>query len=117
MAAGINRRQGSPDQRAAMRPTEKPTTRWAKGDDIDGSHGRPFDPSHVLEYALCYAAFQGHRDVVEFLLSKQPDLDVREPAHGCTAIGMAKYRHTSEGRPNGSPEIVALLEAARQAGT
>ena len=81
------------------------------------AHGRPFDPRHVLEYALCYAAFHGHRDVVAFLLSKQPDLDVREPAHGSTAIGMAKYRHPSGGRPEGSPEIVALLEAARQAGT
>jgi len=75
------------------------------------SRGRPFDASHLLEYALSYAAFHGRRDAVEFLLSKNPDLSVKEPAHGSTAVGMAKYpHHRSEGRPGGSPDIVALLE-------
>jgi len=75
------------------------------------SHGRPFDASHLLEYALCYAVFHGQRDAVQFLLSKNPDLSVKEPAHGSTALGMAKYpHHRAEGRPGGSPDIAAILE-------
>jgi ankyrin repeat protein len=75
------------------------------------SHGRPFDASHLLEYALCYAAFHGQRAAVQFLLSRNPDLRVKEPAHGSTALGMARYpHHRAEGRPGGSPDIAAILE-------
>ena len=58
----------------------------------------------ALEYALIYAAAHGRREVVELLLSKSPDLDVKEPVYGGSAIGMAGYPHGSAGRPNGSPE-------------
>jgi hypothetical protein len=77
------------------------------------SHGRPVDLRHLLEYALIEAAAHGRRDVVEFLLTKGPDLDVREPVYQNTALDGARYSHPAAGRPNGSPEIVALLEAAR----
>ncbi len=40
---------------------------------------------------------------------------VREPAHGGTALGMAKYLHRAAGRPEGSPAIVERLEAALRA--
>jgi hypothetical protein len=78
------------------------------------THGRPFDSRHVLEVALTYAAYHGRRDVVVWLLARHPDLDVREPAHGGTPLGMAKYPHASAGRPQGSPEIALLIEAARR---
>jgi hypothetical protein len=76
------------------------------------THGRPFEPRHMLEYALIYAAAHGRRDAVVLLLSKSPDLSIREPVYGGTALGMAKYRHPAAGRPEGSPAIVELLEAA-----
>ncbi|MEV6610982.1 ankyrin repeat domain-containing protein [Kutzneria sp. NPDC051319] len=76
------------------------------------SHRDPvFDPDRTLEYALIYAASHGRADIVEFLLAKQPDLSVREPVHGATALGAARYHHPSAGRPAGSPAVVRLLEA------
>jgi hypothetical protein len=39
------------------------------------------------------------------------DLSVKEPAHGSTALGMARYpHHRAEGRQGGSPDIAAILE-------
>jgi hypothetical protein len=76
------------------------------------THGRALEPGHMLEYALIYGALHGRDHAVAFLLSKEPDLSVREPVHGGTALGMAKYRHRPAGRPEGSPAIVELLEAA-----
>jgi hypothetical protein len=76
------------------------------------THGRPFDASHVLEYALIHAAGHGRREAVALLLTKGPDLNVREPVYGSTALGAAKYRHPAAGRPEGSPEVVKLIEAA-----
>ena len=78
------------------------------------SHGRPFDLRCLLEYALIWAASHGRRDVVEFLLLKGPNLDVREPVYGNTALDAAKHRHPAAGRADGCPEIAALLEAARR---
>ncbi len=66
----------------------------------------------MLEYALIYAAAHGRRDAVALLLSKGPDLHVREPVYGGTALGLAKHRHPAAGRPEGSPDVVALIEAA-----
>lgn len=77
------------------------------------SHGRPYDLGHLLEYALIAAASHGRLDVVEFLLTKAPDLDVKEPVYGNTAKSAARYPHPAAGRPKGSPEIVAKLDAAR----
>jgi ankyrin repeat protein len=74
------------------------------------SHGRPFDAAHVLEYAFICAASAGHRDVVELLLTKGPDLRVREPVYGNTALDAASYPHPAARHPEGQPEIVRLLE-------
>jgi hypothetical protein len=78
-----------------------------------GVRGPALDPRHMLEYALIHAGGHGRREVVELLLSKGPDLGVREPFHGGTAVGIAAYPHPSAGRPNGSPEIVDLLRGAQ----
>jgi hypothetical protein len=80
------------------------------------THGRPFDPRRLLEFALISAAGSGRRDVVEFLLSKGPDLDFREPVYNNTALETAGYSHPAAGHPDGYPEIVALLEAAERRG-
>jgi hypothetical protein len=56
----------------------------------------------MLEYALISAAGHGRRGVVELLLSKDPDLTVREPIWNNTAPDAAEY--------GGHPPIVALLK-------
>ncbi len=60
------------------------------------------------------AAHRAGRSCVAGLLRSYgaagPDLRVREPGYGASAMGMAAYRHPSAGRPNGSPEIASLLE-------
>jgi ankyrin repeat protein len=62
---------------------------------------------HLLEYALIHAAAHGRREVVELLLSKGPDLTVREPFWSNTALDGAEYsRHTA---------IAALIAAAAAA--
>jgi hypothetical protein len=66
-----------------------------------GMRGAALDPRHLLEYALIYAAAHGRRQIVEFLLTKTPDLTVREPVWQSTALGAAEYFRR--------PEIVALL--------
>jgi len=59
---------------------------------------------HMLEYALIHAAVHGRREVVELLLSKGPDLAVREPFWNNTALDAAQYnRHAA---------IAALIAAA-----
>jgi hypothetical protein len=76
------------------------------------THGRPFDPAHLLEYALITAASAGRREVVEFLLTKGPDLRFQEPIYGNTALDAARYPHPAAGHPHGHPEVVRILEAA-----
>jgi hypothetical protein len=58
--------------------------------------------SHMLEYALINAAGHGRRAVVQFLLTKHPDLAVREPIWNNNALEAAEFgkHHT----------IVALLK-------
>jgi hypothetical protein len=56
----------------------------------------------------------GRREVVELLLSRSPDLDVKQPVYGGSAIGMAAYPHPSAGRPNGNPNIVEMLRRERR---
>ncbi len=75
-----------------------------------GVRGAPLDPRHALEHALIYAAMHGRRDIVAWLLTKHPDLSVKEPVHGATALGAAKLAHPSSGRPHGCPEIAAMLQ-------
>ena len=69
-----------------------------------GMHGAALDPRHLLEYALIYAAAHGRRQIVEFLLTKKPDMSVREPVWKSTALGAAQYFQR--------PEIVALLTSS-----
>lgn len=61
-----------------------------------------FNPDRMIEYALIYAAAHGHGDVVELLLTTEPDLSVTEPVFHGTALGAARY--------HGRADIVALLE-------
>jgi ankyrin repeat protein len=56
----------------------------------------------MLEYALNYAAIHGRRAVVEFLLSKGPDLRVVEPIWNNTLLQAIEYRGQH-------PEILALI--------
>jgi hypothetical protein len=63
---------------------------------------RELSLDHFLEHALIFAAAHGRRDVVGFLLTKQPDLTIKEPFWGATALGAARFFKHSE--------IVALLE-------
>jgi len=75
----------------------------AWGTLLDGPAGSRLERDRPLEYALIWAALHGRREVVEFLLTKQPDLSFTEPFHHVTARGAAGHgRHT---------EIVALLDA------
>ena len=67
-----------------------------------GARGRPLAPRHVVEYALIWAAGHGRPDVVEFLLTKDPDLRVTEPIFGATALGFARHKENAA--------VVALLE-------
>lgn len=69
-----------------------------------GAHGAKLDPDRMLEYALIWAAAHDRRAVVEYLLTKNPDLSVAEPGFDVTALGAARYF--------GNHEIVALLEPA-----
>jgi hypothetical protein len=67
-----------------------------------GARGRPLAPRHVVEYALIWAAGHGRREVVEFLLTKDPELRVTEPIFGATALGFARHK--------GNAAVLALLE-------
>jgi hypothetical protein len=67
-----------------------------------GADGPTLSPDLMLEYALIWAAAHGRRPVVEFLLTKDPDLSVTEPLFQSTALGMARHRRKDD--------IVALLE-------
>ncbi|HEX3648943.1 MAG TPA: hypothetical protein VHV49_10975 [Pseudonocardiaceae bacterium] len=67
-----------------------------------GARGPALRPELVVEYALIWAAAHDRRSVVEFLLTKNPDLDVREPCFQATALGVARYHQRQE--------MVALLD-------
>jgi hypothetical protein len=65
---------------------------------------RDLPPDHVLEHALIFAAAHGRPAVVARLLTRGPDLTVREPFWQATALDAARFHRRSE--------VVALLEAA-----
>jgi ankyrin repeat protein len=67
-----------------------------------GTHGPVLAPEHLVDYALIWAAGHNRRTVVEFLLTKGPDLTVREPLFGATAPGYARHM--------GNGEIAAILD-------
>jgi hypothetical protein len=76
----------------------KPDQSWGRARAV----GRELDLGHLLEYALIFAAAHGRRAVVELLLTKAPDLTVREPFWKATALEAAAHHQRVE--------IIALLE-------
>jgi hypothetical protein len=76
----------------------RPTPTWGRARIPGGK----LDVGHILEYALIQAALHGRRAVVELLLTKNPDLTVREPNWGNTALGAARWADHAD--------VVALLE-------
>jgi ankyrin repeat protein len=66
------------------------------------AQGPNLSPELVVEYALIWAAAHGRRPVVEFLLTRAPDLRFTEPLFQSTALGMARHMKKDD--------IVALLE-------
>ncbi len=76
-----------------------------------GATDKVIAADQLVEHALIYAASLDRRDVVTALLALDPDLSVREPLWGATALGAASHEHASAGRPHGNPAIVALLDA------
>jgi hypothetical protein len=67
-----------------------------------GANGPTLPPQLIIEYALIWAAAHGRRPVVQFLLTKDPDVRVTDPFFHSTALGMARYMEKDD--------IVALLE-------
>ena len=67
-----------------------------------GKDGPVLDPDHLVDYALIWAAGHNRRAVVEFLLTTDPDLTVREPCFDATAARYARYA--------GNHELVAILD-------
>jgi hypothetical protein len=67
-----------------------------------GTRGPKLAPDRIIEYALIWAAAHDRRQVVDYLLTKNPDLRVAEPCFGSTALGVARYFKNHE--------MVALLE-------
>jgi hypothetical protein len=57
---------------------------------------RKLDLDHLLEYALIYAAAHGRREVVELLLTKSPDLSVKDPMWKNTALDAARWSGHAE---------------------
>jgi hypothetical protein len=56
-----------------------------------GVHGPALEPDRLADYALIWAAGHGRRNIVEFLLGKDPDLSTVEPVFESTALGAARY--------------------------
>jgi len=77
-----------------------------------GPDGPALEPGHFFEYALIYASGHARVAVVEFLLSQGPDLTIREPCWGVTALGMARYDGNVNARPDEIEATIKLLEAA-----
>jgi len=69
----------------------------------------------MLEYALIYASGHARVAVVEFLFSQRPDLTIKEPCWGATALGMARHDSINvNGRPDDIHATIKLLEAATE---
>ena len=64
--------------------------------DRAGTAGPALDPEHLVDYALIYAAGHGRLPVVEFLLTKNPSLAVKEPVFQGTALGWAEHHDRRE---------------------
>jgi hypothetical protein len=69
-----------------------------------GPNGPPTDPERVVDYARIQAAAHNRPEIVEFLLTKSPDLEFRKPFFDANARSVARYF--------GNDAILALLDAA-----
>jgi ankyrin repeat protein len=73
---------------------------------------RKLDADHMLDYALIYASAHGRCPVVELLLTKGPDLQVKDPMWKNTALDAAQCANR--------PEMIARLaphyERAKEGG-
>ncbi|HEY4105033.1 MAG TPA: hypothetical protein VGM44_14140 [Polyangiaceae bacterium] len=78
------------DDAGQLRPERAPS-----GEQI-GLGGPALDATKMLEYALIFACGNGQSEVVEFLLTKKPDLSVHEPLWNSTALGKAYYHQRRE---------------------
>lgn len=67
-----------------------------------GATGPALRQDQLVDYALIWAAAHGRLAVVEFLLTKNPDLTVTEPRFRSSALSAARY--------HGRDQVVALLE-------
>jgi hypothetical protein len=56
----------------------------------------------MIEYALHWAAAFRRRSVFEFLLTRHPDLQVREPTWNNTILDSAVY--------GGDPDIISVIK-------
>ena len=63
---------------------------------------RTLHSEHMIEYALHWAAAFRRRSVVEFLLTRHPDLQVREPTWNNTILDSAVY--------GGDPDIISVIK-------
>jgi hypothetical protein len=77
-----------------------------------GARGPELEPQYMLEYALIYACRHSRREVVEFLLSQDLDLSVKEPLWKSSALGMARHARELSGRLEENCAIIELLETA-----
>ena len=81
-------------------------------DLLVAGHGKTLPADRHVECALIYAAGLNRRDVVEYLLTRNPDLSYREPLWTASALGAATYERAFVGKPDGYPEIADLLRKA-----
>jgi hypothetical protein len=75
----------------------KPGQSWGQARAVEKELGL----GKLLEYSLIFAAAHGRAAVVEFLLTKSPDLTVKEPFWKTTAREAAEVK--------GHPDVVALF--------
>jgi hypothetical protein len=78
---------------AAGRPLADRAYSWGAASALGQSRSpqKALHPEHMVEYALHWAAASRRRPVVEFLLARQPDLQVREPTWNNTILETATY--------------------------
>jgi ankyrin repeat protein len=88
----------------AGRPLQDRAYRWgsARAMALPRPQEKTLHPERMLEYALHWAAAFRRRSVVEFLLTKHPDLQVREPLWNNTILQAAMY--------GGDPNIINIIK-------
>jgi ankyrin repeat protein len=81
-----------PATRAFFDPSGTLNRTWGRARAVEKD--LPLD--RLLEWALIWAAAMGQTEVVRFLLEKDPDLNVREPFWGATALEAAKFHERDQ---------------------